>query len=215
MVNNRESYRYVIGGLVKRSTNMVSHQGAIDGCLKAYILHALKDKQHKPRELSEKLGVSLATTYKIKKDGLECLKTKTMTESPGRPCQIYTRMGRLLIRQIKIHRREKPNFTSVKLVEACRLHKGQVSNRTVRCVLNKYGFRYRQARKKGVLSLKNVVCRYRFGKKIHKERPRDVRTSKVDFYLDGVTFYYKRNPVDQAKAPQGRIWRTKKEDLTE
>ena len=50
---------------------MVFH-GAIDGTLKAYILYALQDKQHKPRELSGKLGVSLATIYKIKKDGFEC-----------------------------------------------------------------------------------------------------------------------------------------------
>ena len=45
--------------------------------------------------------------------------------------------------------RKNPNFTSGKLVEACGLHRGQVSNRTVRRVLNKHGFGYRQARKKG------------------------------------------------------------------
>ena len=70
MVNNRESYCYVIGGLLIRSRNMVFH-GVIDGSLKMYTLYALKDKQHKPQELSEKLGVSLATFFKIKKDGDE------------------------------------------------------------------------------------------------------------------------------------------------
>ena len=60
---------------------MVFH-GAIDGNLKAYILYALQGKQHKPREVSEKLGVSLATIYKIKKDGFECLKRKKMRASP-------------------------------------------------------------------------------------------------------------------------------------
>ena len=85
----------------------------------------------------------------------------------------------------------------------------------MRRVLNKHGFGYRQARKKGVLSSNDIVCRYRFAKKIRKEKPRDVWTSKVNFYLDGVSFYYKRNPAGQAKAPQGRIWRTKKEGLAE
>ena len=66
---------------------MVFH-GAIDGSFKAYILYVLQDKQHKPRELSEKLGVSLATIYKIKKDGFECLKRKTTRVSPGRPRKI-------------------------------------------------------------------------------------------------------------------------------
>ena len=110
MVNNRESYCYVIGGLLIRSTNMVFH-GVMDGSLKAYILYALKDKQHKPRELSEKLGVSLATIFKIKKDDFESLKTKKMRASPGRPLMIDTRMERLLIRQVKVLRRENPNIT--------------------------------------------------------------------------------------------------------
>ena len=49
--------------------------------------------------------------------------------------------------------------------------------------------------------MNDIVCRYRFAKKMHKERLRDVWTSKVNFYLHGVSFYYKRNPVGQAKAP--------------
>ena len=75
------------------------------------------------------------------------------------------------------------------------MHTGQVSNRTVRRVLNKYGFGYRQRLKKGVLSSNDIVCRYRFAKTIRKERSRDVWTSKVNFYLDGVSFYDKRNPA--------------------
>ena len=81
MVNSRESYCYVIGG-------------GVDGSLKAYILYAVKDKKHKPQELSEKLGVSLATIYKIKKDGFECLMRKKMRASPGQPRKIDTRMER-------------------------------------------------------------------------------------------------------------------------
>ena len=72
-----------------------------------------------------------------------------MTASPGRPRKIDTRMERLLIRQVKNRRRKNPYCTSGNLVEACGLHRGQVSNRTVRRVLNKNGFGYRQARKKG------------------------------------------------------------------
>ena len=89
---------------------MVFH-GVMDGSLKAYILYALKDKQHKPRKLSEKLQVSLATIFKIKKDDFESLKTEKMRASPGRPFMIDTRMEKLLIRQVKILRRENPNIT--------------------------------------------------------------------------------------------------------
>ena len=47
------------------------------------------------------------------------------------------------------------------------------------------------------------------------KKDREMWTSKVNFYLDRVSFYYKRNPAGQAKAPHRRIWRTKKEGLAE
>ena len=73
-----------------------------------------------------------------------------------------------------------------------------------------------QRRKKAVLSSNDILCSYRFAKTIRKERSRNVWTSKVNnFYLDRVSFYDKRNPEGQAKAPQGRIWKTKREGLAE
>ena len=33
------------------------------------------------------------------------------------------------------------------------------------------------------------------------------------FYLDGVSFIYKTNPMDQARAPKGRVWQKKSEGL--
>ena len=191
---------------------MVFH-GVIDGSLKVYILYALKDKQRKPQELSEKLGFSLATFFKIKKDGFESLKTKKMRVRPGRPVMIDTRMERLWIRQVKILRRKNPNFTWGKLVEACGLYTGQVSNGTVRRVLNKYGFGYRQRRKKRVLSSNDIVCRYRFAKTIRKERSRDVWTSKVKFLLRRSEFLWQKKPCGSGKSPASeygglkrRVW---------
>ena len=35
----------------------------------------------------------------------------------------------------------------------------------------------------------------------------------VAFYLDCVSFWYKRNPADQASAPHDCIWRKKCEDV--
>ena len=35
----------------------------------------------------------------------------------------------------------------------------------------------------------------------------------INFYLDGVSFYYKSNPASQARAPTGRVWRKKSEGL--
>ena len=69
--------------------------------------------------------------------------------------------------------------------------------------------------KKAVLFSNDILWSYRFAKTIRKERSRNVWTSKVNFYLDGVSLYDQRNPERQAKAPQGRIWKTKKEGLAE
>ena len=53
----------------------------------------------------------------------------------------------------------------------------------------------------------------KFAKKMRREYRADVWTRQIGFYLDGVAFACKRNPLDQAKAPEARIWRKKSEGL--
>ena len=36
----------------------------------------------------------------------------------------------------------------------------------------------------------------------------------ICFYLDGVSIYHKYNPLDDARAPKGKIWRKRKEGLS-
>ena len=38
-------------------------------------------------------------------------------------------------------------------------------------------------------------------------------TEGIAFYLDETGFTYKRNPLDQARAPKARVWRKKTEGL--
>ena len=119
----------------------------------------------------------------------------------------------MLLRQIKVLREENPNFCSGKLMETCDISSKQVSNRTVRRLLHKNGFGYRQSRKKGVLTRQDIKKRYMYAREVKKKQQADFWTSKIHFYLDGVSFYYKRNPAGQARAPQGRIWRSNHEGL--
>ena len=88
-----------------------------------------------------------------------------------------------------------------------------VSNRTVRRFLERNGYHFLQARKKGLLSEKDVKERLAFAKYTIKHYSADVWKDTVAFYLDGVSFCYKTNPADQASAPHGRIWRKKSEGL--
>ena len=41
----------------------------------------------------------------------------------------------------------------------------------------------------------------------------EVWTTKIGFYLDATSFTFKTNPLDQARAPKGRIWRKPSEGM--
>ena len=45
-----------------------------------------------------------------------------------------------------------------------------------------------------------------FARRIINNYPPDVWTNKIAFYLDGLLFIYKFNPMDRAHAPCGRFW---------
>ena len=45
--------------------------------------------------------------------------------------------------------------------------------------------------------------------------PPNVWTDSIAFYPDGVSFVHKTNPMDQARAPNGRVWRKKSEGLAQ
>ena len=41
----------------------------------------------------------------------------------------------------------------------------------------------------------------------------EIWTKEIAFYLYGTGFTYKRNPLDQVRAPKARVWRKKSEGL--
>ena len=53
-----------------------------------------------------------------------------------------------------------------------------------------------------------------FAKQVQDNYSADVWVLKVAFHLDGVSLFYKCNPVDQARAPKGHIWQKKCEGLS-
>ena len=95
------------------------------------------------------------------------------------------------------------------------ISESEVSVCTVRRFLNSKGFWYLQTHKKGLLSDDDRRQRIAFAKKMRQEHGNDFWTEKIAFYLDGVSFAYKRNPLDQARAPTGRIYRKKSEGLNQ
>ena len=57
------------------------------------------------------------------------------------------------------------------------------------------------------MSEADKVKRVEFAQKMQENYPPTVWTETVAFYLDGVSFVYKTNPMDEARAPKGRLWR--------
>ena len=57
--------------------------------------------------------------------------------------------------------------------------------------------------------------RVTFARRMQADYPLNVWKDSIAFYLDGVLFVYKTNPMDQARAPKGRVWRKKFEGLTQ
>ena len=60
---------------------------------------------------------------------------------------------------------------------------------------------------------KDMQNRVKFAKKMRREYSTDVWTRQIGFYLGGIAFAYKQNPLDQAKAAEAQIWIKKSEDL--
>ena len=88
-----------------------------------------------------------------------------------------------------------------------------VTDPTARRLLNRKGYFFLQVRKIALMSEADKVKRVEFARKMQENYPPTVWTETVAFYLAGVSFVYKTNPMDQARAPKGRVWRKKSEGL--
>ena len=128
--------------------------------------------------------------------------------------KLTVRQERNILRTVHTLRRTDGTFTSPRI----QLQSGigqSVSNRTVRRVLNKNGYNYRQTRRKGLLLQSDLKKRLQFCRKIKRlNLQSEFWQSGVAFYLDGTGFQYKSNPFDQARAPRAREWRLKGEGLS-
>ena len=71
------------------------------------------------------------------------------------------------------------------------------------------GFQFLPARKKGVLTSRDRQKRKAFAKECNKilsAKP-NLFSRDIAFYLDGVSFVHKTQPLSDALAPKGRVWR--------
>ena len=183
------------------------------------------------RRISEETKASIqalkATTNLTLTEIAECCRVSTASvqriitakdKAPGKNRKLCGRKRKLTpdhealaLGSIAELREREGSFTSRRLMDRTGIR--HVSDRTVRRLLNRKGYFFLQARKKGLMSETDKAKRVEFARKMQANYPPTVWTDNLAFYLDGVSFVYKTNPMDQARAPKGRVWRKKSEGL--
>ena len=130
----------------------------------------------------------------------------------GRPRLISPRDERIMVRNIARLRKAEGNFSCHQLRAESGLH--HVSLCTMNRTLKRLGFGFMEARRKGILTEKDYAERRQFARTVQRSYSKDFFKTDICFYLDGVSFYHKSNPMNDARAPHGKVWRKRNEGLT-
>lgn len=168
-------------------------------------------------KIAKTLKISKSSASRLVQEGIDHGEGKQKANRKrGRKPALSERDQRHLIRGIHALRKEDVNFTVKRLVEFCGFSPEKASYRTYVRYINKEGFSFRQTRKKGVLTEVDKKKRLAFAKKMRKIVLTNQKywEKDVSFFLDGVSFIHKRNPLGEAMKPQARVWRKRHEGLT-
>lgn len=201
--------------MVKNLNEMVFH-GVIGVEIRAYLRFIMEKNGAKKQDMVKKYNISRASLYRILNDGNSCLKRNVRgadIQRSGCPRKLSESDVRSLLRQIDVLRRQEGSFIVKRLMLEAGIDARTVSCKTVRRLLHRHGYKYIQARRKGILTVADHERRLKFARGIKREYTCSLWTDQVAFYLDGVSFAHKYKPADQARSRQGRIWRKPEEGL--
>ena len=180
------------------------------------IRYLYKDKGVKGKKLLDRFPqYSRASIYRHAKKAIggDAIFDKRK-HNKGRPHKISERDKRNLIRQIAVLRRvEGSSFTAKRLCVAAGLCYN-ISDMTVRRCLYEHGYGYRRARKKGLLSQKDLALRLKFCRKVKRTFSEKLWEEGISFYLDGTGFTHMSNLYDQARCTKSMAWRKRNEGLS-
>ena len=187
----------------------------ISGETRAYVRFAKEWRSLSVKQIIQRSHISRASLYRILKEGKirENNQEHKKKKSIGRPRKLGVRQKRLLLREIPKLRKSEGKFTVKRLMQQAGVSPRHASFRTVQRFLRSQGYKYLQARQKGLLTDKDLKKRLKFARKIKREYNDNLWTEQIAFFLDAVSFIHKFNPADQARAPRGRIWRKEMEGL--
>lgn len=186
---------------------------------KAYALLKLETKKYTIREIAKMSKISKSTVHRIWKNRKNLFtsgEVSRVKRKPGRKPLLNERHKRMLMRTIKKMRMKNVNFTTRSLLREAGIDQSMANRRTFTRYLNRMGYFFMQSRKKGLLTEKDKKLRLQYAKTMKavlKQWP-EYYTKHISFYLDGVSFVHKYNPMRDANKPKARVWRMKGEGLT-
>ena len=153
-------------------------------------------------EVAERFQVSTASVHHITSSNYKEVH-KSKRHLSGRKKKLTPEHEALILRTIEELREQEGSLSSLRLMERTGIcHE---TDRTVRRLLNSNRYFFLQARKKGLMCQSDKERRVEFTRQMQSNYPQSVWTDTIAFYLDGVSFIYKTNPMDQARAPKGKV----------
>lgn len=182
----------------------------LTGEQRALAIFLRSERKYSYAEIGKKTKMSPSSVFRV----VNGAKRNKATERKklGRHEKLTVRDKRKLHRAIISLRELNPNFTVMEVVQRSGIDLNVAHYRTFLRQIRKFGYQFRQSRKKGLLSSHDLKERLIFAKKM-VGRSVDYWTKDVAFYLDGVSFVFKGNPLSDAVKPKSRVWRKMSEGL--
>lgn len=186
---------------------------------KAYAILLRDEGGYTFREIARKCRMSKSSAHRLwqyRQKYVNRCNSRQVERKRGPKRRLGERERRLIERTMKRMRATNCNFTVMTLVREAGIDPTIAHRRTFTRYLNNWGYHFLQSRKKGLLSDKDKELRLRHArtmKRVLQVYP-DFYTDHIAFYLDGVSFVHKFNPMSEAAKPKARVWRKKGEGLT-
>ena len=193
----------------------MKYNSTISDVTRVYVLLLVKEKKYSCRVIAKKANISKSSVSLILRENGKMKHYLRRDNKVGRPHKLTERDRRKLIRSIQTLRHEHPNFTVKELLAESGLLLQEVSYRTIYREVQSAGFQFLPARKKGVLTNRDRKKRKAIAKECNKvpsAKP-NFFSRDIAFYLDGVSFVHKTQPLSDALAPKERVWRKRTEGL--
>ena len=149
----------------------MAFKAKISGETRAYVRFAKEEKSLSAKHIIQRSHISRASLYRILKEGKirENNQKRQGKKAFGRPRKLGAREKRLLLREIPKLRKSEGKFTVKRLMQQAGVSPRNVSFRTVQRFLRSQGYKYLQARQKGLLTDKDLKKRLKFARKIKRE----------------------------------------------